>query len=115
VGGGGGGEINEMCESKHPMPSEMRGGGWGGGKPIGDHCFSKKILSLIRLKFERKNFSNDILLIFCPTLQTGGFFVRIFQEKSDFFLPPVRFQNKITSKNSTRTFFKVHVKMKTIN
>ncbi len=40
-GGGGGGGINEMCESKHTIPSEMRGGG---GDPRGGHCFLEKNL-----------------------------------------------------------------------
>jgi hypothetical protein len=73
VGGGGGGEINEMCESKHTMPSEMRGRGGGrGGGPKGGHCFSKKISNPIRPKFERKTFARHFAN-FCPTLQTEGF------------------------------------------
>jgi hypothetical protein len=96
----GGGEINEMCESKHTMPSEMRGG----GEPKGDHCFSKKILNPIRLKFERKTFRMTFCK-FLPNPSNWRFFVRIFSGKSGF-LPPVRFQNRITSKNSTRTFLK---------
>jgi hypothetical protein len=66
----GGGEINEMCESKHTMPSEMRGGG---EEPKGDHCFSKKILNPVRLKFERNNFSNDILQIFAQPFKLEDF------------------------------------------
>ncbi len=69
----GGGGVNEMCESKHTMPSEMGGGGKG-VEPKGGHCFSKKILNPVRLKFERNNFfSNDIFCKFLPTLQIGGF------------------------------------------
>ncbi len=72
---GGGGEINEMCESKHTIPSEMGGGGtkrW----PL----FFKKDLNPTRLIFERKIFPNDIFANFCPTLQIGGFCENFLQE-----------------------------------
>ena len=71
MGGGGRGEIKEMCESQHTMPSEMRGGGR--EEPKGGHCFSKKILNPVRLKFERKNSSNDNLQIFAQPFKLEDF------------------------------------------
>ena len=77
---GGGGEINELCESEHTVPSEMRGGRGGVEEPKGDHCFSKKILNPVRLKFERKNFSNDILQIFAQPFKLEVFCENFFRK-----------------------------------
>jgi hypothetical protein len=77
----GGGEINEMCESNHTMPSEMGGGGRAKRWPL----LFKKDLNPVRLKFERKNFSNDTLQIFAQPFKLEDFCENFLEEKSNFY------------------------------
>ena len=59
----------------------------------------------------KKNFSNDILQIFAQPFKLEVFCENFFRKNLGFYRL-FRFQNRITSQNSTRTFFKVHATIK---
>ena len=69
----GGGEINEMCDSKHTMPSEMRGGEGGGGRAKRWQLLFKKDFEPCLTEIWKKKFSEWHFCKFCPTPQIGGF------------------------------------------
>jgi hypothetical protein len=82
------------------MPSEMRGGG---GEPKGGHCFSKKILNPIRLKFERKTFRMTFCK-FLPNPSNWRFFVRIFSGKNLVFYRLLGFKIELLPKTQLGHF-----------
>ncbi len=110
MGGRGGGGLMKCVRANTLCLLNWGGGGGGKGQKV-TTAFPEKILNLVRLNFERKIFRLTFFANLAQPFKLEDF-CENFVRKNLVFLPPARFQNRITSKNSTRTFFTVHAKNK---